>query len=160
MSEGGMTHHSWSLLSVQSLLRTGFICSWLSMNPHLIIAPIDLTNASGPYFHGCFGYCIKHVWIIAYSSLPLLKITQPIDTVKARERGGGTPILKGGTELPCDWPPYWPPLSAEKKSICLYPILFKRLFNLNKICHLTILKHFIPIFSLIFDLVNTLFHCS
>ncbi len=63
----------------------------------------------------------------------------------------------------CPTRSYWPPLSAEKIGLSLShlvpDIIWPKvgLFFTN-ICHLTLLKQFVPIFSLIFVLVDHLFH--
>ncbi len=105
------------------------------------------------------------------------------NTVTVLNLGGGTPILEDGGELPLYWPPFFltfsdpigslfyvqldliDPLFQQKKigwslSHLVPEIIWPKvgLFFTN-ICHLTLLKQFVQIFSLIFDLVDSLFHC-
>ncbi len=60
---------------------------------------------------------------------------------------------------------YWPSLFAKTNCLSLShlvpEIIWSKvgLFFLTKICHLTLLMQFVPIFSLIFNLVDHLIHC-
>ncbi len=78
----------------------------------------------------------------------------------------------------CDWPPFWtfnnsigsllyaqleliaPLLLSKNWFVTFSSIDLKLVYLLSKSCHLITLKHFVPIFFLIFDLVDPHFHCS
>ncbi len=119
-------------------------------------------------------------WDVQHVGVRVIQgVSWDVQHVGGRVRGGGTPIFEHGGELLlyCDifrsyWVPFlcptrssWPPLRAEQIGLSLSHLVPEKiwpkvcLFCFTKIYHLTLLKQFIPIFSLIFNLVDHLFHC-